>query len=58
MTRLSDKNLVLQNNYFRGEISAKEYVESILNTKDGDRKRRRIEEKYISLNGTQDKKAK
>lgn len=39
----------LRDGYFAGTISLDQYVNQIINGKDGDRKRRNIEKKYDKL---------
>ncbi|MGG1673500.1 hypothetical protein ACIFOE_23240 [Paenibacillus sp. NRS-1783] len=40
----------LRSRYYAGEITVDQYVDQILNSKEGDRTRRNIERKYSKIN--------
>jgi hypothetical protein len=49
MAKLAEKRNDVQDRYVRGDLTVQEFIDKILNSKDGDRKRRKLEEKYLSL---------
>jgi hypothetical protein len=43
------KNLKLRTKYESGDMSAQEFLEKLFNTREGDRKRRNIENKFNKI---------